>query len=115
MSHWNYFFENIISGIQLFYIRPDAPAEFLFSFRFSSRKSQSQQKLAKKISHFTIQFLKTSLILRTSTQLALKITCSRNTVKNLSDIKNFPAKMFLLGVRKNICTASFLDAQELHF
>ena len=56
MSHWNYFFENIISGIQLFYIRPDAPAEFLFSFRFSSRKSQSQQKLAKKISHFTIQF-----------------------------------------------------------
>ena len=25
-------------------------------FRFSSRKSQSQQKLAKKITHFTIQF-----------------------------------------------------------
>ena len=29
---------------------------FFFNFRFSSRKSQSQQKLAKKITHFTIQF-----------------------------------------------------------
>ena len=26
------------------------------NFRFSSRKSQSQQKLSKKITHFTIQF-----------------------------------------------------------
>ena len=31
-------------------------SELLFNFRFSSRKSQTQQKLAKKISHFTIQF-----------------------------------------------------------
>ena len=31
-------------------------SEFLFIFRFSSGKSQSQQKLAKKITHFTIQF-----------------------------------------------------------
>ena len=31
-------------------------SEFLFDFRFSSRNSQSQQKLAKKIAHFTIQF-----------------------------------------------------------
>ena len=29
---------------------------FFFDFRFFSRKSQSQQKLAKKITHFTIQF-----------------------------------------------------------
>ena len=29
---------------------------FFFNFRFFSRKSQSQQKLAKKITHFTIQF-----------------------------------------------------------
>ena len=28
--------------------------------------------------------------------------------------KNFPADMFLFGVSKNICTAPFLDAQELH-
>ena len=31
-------------------------SESFFNFRFFSRKSQSQQKLAKKIIHFTIQF-----------------------------------------------------------
>ena len=31
-------------------------SEFFLIFRLSSRKSQSQQKLAKKITHFTIQF-----------------------------------------------------------
>ena len=57
---------------------------------------------------------KASLILRNSTHLTLKIICSRNTVKNLSDFTNFPANIFLFGVRKSICTAPFLDAQELH-
>ena len=51
---------------------------------------------------------KTSLILRTSTHLTLKTICSRNTDKI------FPANMFLFGVRKNVCTAPFLEAQELH-
>ena len=83
-------------------------SEFLFNFRFSSRKSQSQQK-----QHSFAQ--KALLILRISTHLTLKIICTRNTVKNLSDFKDAPADMFLLGVRENICTAIFLDAQELHF
>ena len=39
------FLKNVISGIQLFYIRPRVPV-FFYS-RFSSRKSQNQQKLAK--------------------------------------------------------------------
>ena len=47
--------------------------------------------------------------------LTLKIICSCSVAKNLSDFKNFPADMFLLGIRENICTAPFLDAQELHF
>ena len=51
-SHiWNSFFENIISSIQSFYIRPQVPVDIIrviLIFRFSSRKSQSQQKLAKK-------------------------------------------------------------------
>ena len=51
-SHiWNSFFENIILGIQIFFIRPHVPVDMIrvFSyFRFSSRKSQSQQKLVKK-------------------------------------------------------------------
>ena len=49
----------IISSIKRFYIRPHIPVDSIrafFNFRFSSRKSQSQQKLAKKITHFTIQF-----------------------------------------------------------
>ena len=33
-----------------------ASSEFFFNFSFSSRKSQSQQKLAKNITHFTIEF-----------------------------------------------------------
>ena len=37
-------------------------SEFFLIFRFSSRKSQSQQKLAKKITHFTIQFRSKNLI-----------------------------------------------------
>ena len=41
-----------------------APPQFFLNFRFSSRESQSQQKLAKKITHFTIQFRST--IVRTS-------------------------------------------------
>ena len=53
-------------------------------------------------------------MLWTSTHLALKTICSRNAAKIFSDIKNFPADMFLFGVRKNICTAPFLGTQELH-
>ena len=107
------FFENTASGIKCFYISPDVPIDitrvFFLNFRFSSRKSQSQQKLAKKITHFTIQFRST--ILRTPTHLTLKIISSRNTAKSFSDFANFPADMFLFGVRKNICSAPFLDAQ----
>ena len=56
---------------------------------------------------------KTILILRISTLLILKITCSQNTAKKLSQFTNFPANMFLFGVRKIICTEPFSDAQEL--
>ena len=54
----------------------------------------------------------TSLILWNSTHLTLKIISSCNTAKSLSDFINFPANMFLFEVRKNICTPSFLDAQN---
>ena len=45
--------------MQRFYIRPHVPVDIIrvfLVFRLYSRKSQSQQKLAKKITHFTIQF-----------------------------------------------------------
>ena len=42
-----------------------------------------------------------------------KKTCSQNTAKKLSQFTNFPANMFLFGVRKIICTTPFPDDQEL--
>ena len=115
----NSFFENIISSIQLFYIRPDVSADIFrvsLYFRFTGRKLQVQQKLAKKIIHCTMQFRSKNLTHFTNLDsLDIENICSRNTAKNLSDFKKFPADMFLLGVRENICTAPFLDTQELNF
>ena len=89
-------------------------SECLLNFRFSSRKSQSQKKLAKKITHFTIQFLSKNLtILLASTQLTLKITCYVHQecgLTNLPNFKIFSTNMFLFSVRKNPYTTSFLDA-----
>ena len=52
------FFENIISGIQIFCVlstRSSGHHQSFFYSRFSIRKSQSQRKLVKKITHFSIQ------------------------------------------------------------
>ena len=115
---WNSFFENIISGIQSFYICPDVPLDiirFFFNFRFSSRKSQSQHKLAKKITHFTIQFRAENLTHFTNLN---SLDIENNMLSQHSQkpfwLYKFSANMFLFGVRKNICTPPFLDAQELH-
>ena len=40
-------------------------------------------------------------------------TDTQSKAKKHSRFTNFPAKIFLFGVRKNICTAPFPDAQEL--
>ena len=59
-SHiWNSFFGNTILGMQVFYMRPHIPLDtirVICNFKFSNRKSQSREKLAKKITRFTIQF-----------------------------------------------------------
>ena len=56
----NSFFENIISRVYNFFMFIHTfqciSSESFFNFRMSSWKSQSQQKLVKKIIHFTIQF-----------------------------------------------------------
>ena len=77
---------------------------FSFNLWFVSRKSQNQQKLARKITHFTyfnqITYLqynfaqKSSLILWTSTHSTLLKIYSRSTAKNLTRFTNFPANMF---------------------
>ena len=95
----------------LYFIKCSSGHQSFFNIRFSSRKSQSQQKLAKKATNFAIHFRsKASLILRTSPQLTLKIRCSPNTVKALFDFEMFQQTCFCCVPEKNICTASFLDA-----
>ena len=87
---------------------------FLISyFLAESLKANKNQQKRPHILQYSFS-KKTSLILQTSTHLTLKIICSLNKTKNLSDFTNFPANIFLIGVRKNICTAPFLDAEELH-
>ena len=95
---------------------------WIFFFLISDFLTESLKanKLAKKMTHFTIQLqytfqysYNTHFILQTSTHSTLKTICSRDTAKNLCDFTNFPANMFLFSVRKNICTAPFLEAQEL--
>ena len=95
---------------------PRTSSEFLFNFRFSSRKSQSQQKLAKKITHFTIQFRSKNLTHFTNLN---SLDIENNMLSQHSQkpfwLYKFSANMFLFGVRKNICTAFFIDAQEIHY
>ena len=77
---------------------------------------QSQQKLTRKITQFTRQFHSKNVTHFTNlSSLTILKTYSINTVKNLTQLTNFLATMFMVGVRKNICNAPFLDAQELHF
>ena len=93
-------------------------SKFFFNFRFSSRKSQSQHKRAKRISYFITKFRSFILLTSTSASVTLKIICSRNKAKKFFHLTNFLAKTFLFGVRKNIWkngAVPFLDAQELPF
>ena len=86
-------------------------SDFFFNFRFSSRKSQSQQKLAKKITHFTIEFCSKSL---THVTHLSSLDIENNMLSQHSRkpfwLYKFSASLFLFGVRKNICTPPFLDA-----
>ena len=86
-----------------------------FNFRFFSSKSQSQQKLAKKITHFTIKFRSKNLTYFTNVTVTQNCkNYTPTTQPKIHSLYKFSSNMFLVGVRKNICTAPFLDAQELH-
>ena len=114
-------FENIISvsDIQRFYICPQVSMDiircFFYSFDFLAESLKSNKNWLKRSLIFQYSLAqKTSLILTTSTHLTLKIIYSHNAAKNLSYLANFPASIFLFGVKKSICTAPFLKAQELN-
>ena len=77
-SHlWNSFFENIISDIQLFYIRSNVPVNIIRAFLISDLLAEILKAKTNLSFYNTVLLKKTSLILRTSTRLALGITCSR--------------------------------------
>ena len=109
-----FFFANIISGVQLYSTRSMDIIRFFFILEFTAenlKPNKNQRKRSPIMQYIFAQ--KTSLILQISTLLRLKIIFSQNTAKKLSQFTNFPAAMFLINVRKNICAASFPDAQEL--
>ena len=87
----------------------------IFLFQIWWQKISKPIKTSEKDHSFynTVSLKKTSLIFQIAASLKLKIICSQNTVKIFSQFTNFPGKMLLFGVRKNICTAPFPDAQEL--
>ena len=102
---WAYnFIPHVPVDIIRFFFIPEFIAENL-------KPNKNQRKRSPILQYIFAQ--KTSLILRISTLLKLKIICSQNTAKKLSQFTNFPADIFLFGVRKNLCTASFPDAYEL--
>ena len=97
---WKYYFGPTISFI---FVRTFqwTSSKFFYS-KFFSRKSQREQRLAKKKS-LILQYSfaqKISLILRTSTHLTLKIICSRNAAKKFSDFTNFQQTCFCLVSEK---------------
>ena len=89
--------------LKVFFI-PDFVADISKPIKTSEKHHSFYNKVSLK---------ETSLLLQIWTPLKLKIICSQNTVKIFSQFTNFPGKMLLFGVRKNICTAPFRDAQEL--
>ena len=107
----------VIIFLKIFFRAYNVPVDIIRVFfiqefvaeNLKANKNQPKRSLILKYSFAQ----KTSLILRISTLLKLKITCSQNTAKTPSQFTNFPASMFLFGVRKSISTAPFPDAQEL--
>ena len=113
---WNFFFSKCYFGHATF-LRTFlwTSSEFFLDFRFSSRKSQSQQKLPKKITHFSIRFNSKHLAYFINlNSLDTENNILPKHIKNLSHFTNFPVNIFLFGVRKKICNGPFLDTQELH-
>ena len=99
LSHLEFFFWKYYFGHTNFlYLSTRSSRLFFFLVRFSNRKSQSQQKLAKKVTHFIIQFRSKNLT--RFTNLNSRTICSRNaSKKTVSDFTSFPENIFLFGFR----------------
>ena len=103
-------FFNIISDIQLFYIRSKAPVDIIRVFLISDLLAESLKGRKDHAFYSTVLLKKTSLILRTSTRLALGITQTKTFLLRCQKTTATTTKK----QRKNICTAPFFEGQELH-
>ena len=73
-------------------------------------------KTSRKVHSFynTVSFKKPNLLHEPQLTQHFKKYTFGTRPKTLLALNIFPASMFLVGFRKNICTAPLLDAQELH-
>ena len=99
-------------------IRPHVPVEIIRVFLISdfSRNSQSQKKLAKKITYFTIQFRSKNFTHFKKLNL-LDIENSQTNAtqpKTFLTLKVFQETCFWLVSEKTFALYQFLDAKELH-
>ena len=85
-------------------------SQFFLFFWFSSRKPQSQQKLAKTITH---SFAKKNSFSESQLTWHWKLHAVVTQPKVFLTLQIFKSTFFLVS-EKNTCTASFLDAQDLH-
>ena len=112
------FFENIISGMQLFYICSNVPVNIrvllISAFLAESLKASKNQRKRSLILRYSFS-QKTSLVLGTSTHLSLKIICSHNTAKSLSDLKIFQQTCFCLVPEKIFELHHFLTPKNCIF
>ena len=100
-------------------------SEFFLDFRFSSRKSQSQQKIAKKITHFSKRFNSKHLIFFMKHLTFFIYLNSLDIENNMLPKHNQNFFLFYTFSSKHvsdwcqkkwtkICNGPFLDTQELH-
>ena len=84
-------------------------------FRFSGRKSQNQQKPAKRITYITIQFCSKNLTYFTNLNLLniIKIILRQHSQKRYL-LYIFSSKNVSGWCQKKNCTAPFPDIQERH-
>ena len=115
----NSFFENIITGMQCFYIRPHVPVDiirvcFFLNFQIFQQDSLKINKYKRKrslISQYSF-VQETSLILRTSTHLTLKIICTTKQSKTFLTLQIFQQTCFCLVTEKTFGLHHFLTPKK---
>ena len=110
-------FLKILFRTRLFWICPHFPVDIIrvfLNFRFSSRKSQSPQKLAKKITYFTTQFHPKNLTLFDEPQLTLhwKQYAPATLPKTFLGLEIFLQTYFCLVSEKTFALHDFLTPKN---